>query len=904
MRFFKSLGFKITVYFILVGIIPFFLIAGLVYFKISVDIRGMLERHMDALVLQVGNTVDQTISNAYWYIGALADNPVIKSKDKSFKEKLEEIQKVQDFYRLFEDITLLDSKGVVLASTAYNYRGELRFKQWFQEAKSGKTFISNVYVVTAPFRLVFTVASPILGKGGSVEGVIAGQVNIDVIRNIADSVKIGKTGRILIIDGSGNYLVYRLGNFLFEKMYPLQGRKALLDAPKGFVEYRNREGVDRVCVFRSLEGYGEYKGLGWKIGLVQDKKEAFAILAKTSEYLVFALIFGMCVILVLLAVFIYSLLVPIRTLLRETERVAQGDLSERQLEISDDEIGDLTESFKKMTTSLRGSREKILQTSKYLKSVISNMADSLVVLDRKEAVNMVNPAFLNLLSYKEEDIIGRPFSSFVLEEESFSAQGLFKRLLKEGSIYNLEINFITKNNQHISVSLNLSVLRDTLGKLVCIIAIARDMRQINELFSKEKEARIKLQVFSEGLEKKVNERTQELLTSQEATLNILDDLEKSRAELEQSNAELRKLDKLKSDFVSTVSHELRTPLSISKEGVSLILDGVLGQVNVEQTRVLSIARDNIDRLARIIDGLLDISKIEAGKIELKKRLVDIVAVARQILSSFELITKEKGIELKLETTQPDVTVYVDPDRIVQILTNLVGNAVKFTDKGYIEIAIRPKDEIVECCISDTGIGIAEENLPKVFGKFEQFGRVSGPGAKGTGLGLAITKAFVEMHKGRIWVESKFGEGTKFIFTLPRKPIKAMFRDFVSDNIKDAIKRHNKLTLITVSILDFEKIKEQFKPEELSSVLIDMEQVLRTKVHSSKDFVLKDTGEIAVILVDCEKTDAINVKERLQQSLDELLFSKNIHEKIKLRLGSATYPDEADNEEGLIQKAEN
>ena len=903
MRIIKSLGFKITVYFVLIGVIPFVLLAGLIYFKIRVDIRSLLESHMDALVLQVGNTVDRTISNAYSYIETLAGNSVIKSQHKSSEEKLAEIQKVQDFYKLFEDITLLNKDGVVLASTAYNYRGEWRFKESFQAAKSGKTFISSVYAVAAPFRIVFTITSPILDENGLVEAVIAGQVNIDVIRSLVDSVQIGKTGRVLIIDKAGNYLVYRMADLLLQKMYPPEGRKALLGAQKGLVEYVNREGAERVCVFRSLGGYGEYKGLGWKIALVQDKKEAFAILIKISEYLFFALFFGLGVIAVLLIIFIYSLLVPIRALLRETELVSRGDLRERKLEISDDEIGDLTASFQKMTVSLRGSREKILQTSKYLQSVISNMADSLIVLDRKGAVNMANPAFLKLLSYSEEEVIGKHLADFIVEKEAVLSVDLFKRLLKERSIYNLDFNLLDKNKERIPSSLNLSVLRDTVGKIVCVIVIARDMRQINELFANEKEARLKLQDFSDNLEKKVNERTQELFTAQEATLNILDDLEKARGELEQSNAELRKLDKLKSDFVSTVSHELRTPLSISKEGVSLIIDGVLGQINEEQMRVLSIARDNIDRLARIIDGLLDISKIEAGKIELKKRLVNIVSIARQVLNSFELITKEKGIELKLDSSEPEVSVYVDPDRMIQILTNLVGNASKFTEKGYIEIAIRQKEEIVECCISDTGIGIAEENIPKVFGKFEQFGRVSGPGAKGTGLGLAITKAFVEMHKGRIWVESKFGEGTKFIFTLPHKPIKAMFRDFVSDNVKDAIKRHGKVTLVTVSIVNFDKIKQEFAPDQLKGILSGMEEVLRIKVHSTKDFVLKDTGELAVILTECEKQDAIKVKERLSQSLDEFLISQNVQEKIVLKLGCATYPDEADNEDVLIQKAE-
>ncbi|MEE8360017.1 MAG: ATP-binding protein, partial [Candidatus Omnitrophota bacterium] len=238
-------------------------------------------------------------------------------------------------------------------------------------------------------------------------------------------------------------------------------------------------------------------------------------------------------------------------------------------------------------------------------------------------------------------------------------------------------------------------------------------------------------------------------------------------ELEIKNTELKKLDQLKSDFVSTVSHELRTPLSIIKEGINLILDEITGKINEKQNKYLSIARQNVDRLERIINDLLNISKIESGKMKLKKQSVFISELIKNVTDSFKPKLKETGIKFKLNLPKKDVEIYVDPDRIMQVFVNLIGNALKFTKEGHIEISVEGKGQEIECAISDTGIGIAKEDLPRVFTKFRQFGRQDGPGERGTGLGLVISKGIIEMHKGNIWVDSTLGKGTSFVFTIPK-----------------------------------------------------------------------------------------------------------------------------------------
>jgi signal transduction histidine kinase len=234
-----------------------------------------------------------------------------------------------------------------------------------------------------------------------------------------------------------------------------------------------------------------------------------------------------------------------------------------------------------------------------------------------------------------------------------------------------------------------------------------------------------------------------------------------------ANVELRRLNALTADFVSTVSHELRTPLAITKEAVNLVLDNIAGATTEQQQDVLGAAARNIDRLARIINELLDMSKLEAGMMTRECVSVDIVALARQVVSDFQPQAARKHIKLRATAATERVEVLLDPDKIVQIFSNLVVNAITFTEMGRIEVEIHDREDSVECAVTDTGVGIADTDVPHVFDKFRQFGRVYGPGPKGTGLGLAIVRGLVELHHGTIRVESRVGEGTSFTFVLPK-----------------------------------------------------------------------------------------------------------------------------------------
>ncbi|MCI0415868.1 response regulator [bacterium] len=234
--------------------------------------------------------------------------------------------------------------------------------------------------------------------------------------------------------------------------------------------------------------------------------------------------------------------------------------------------------------------------------------------------------------------------------------------------------------------------------------------------------------------------------------------------------EMKETEERKSDFLSVISHELRTPLASIGGSLDLVLDNVVGAINEKQRRYLELAKDSCQKLNVVIDDLLDISKFEKGKMEIHMEPISIIQLVEEVAEKFQPSAMEKDIVIKLEKPSQDAKVYSDYNRLVQVMNNLLSNAIKFTpQQGEIEIRVfLPKvlSPHVGISVKDTGPGIRAEDLERVFDKFEQVRHSETRKIGGTGLGLAISRSIIEAHKGKIWVESKPGEGAKFIFLLP------------------------------------------------------------------------------------------------------------------------------------------
>jgi len=232
----------------------------------------------------------------------------------------------------------------------------------------------------------------------------------------------------------------------------------------------------------------------------------------------------------------------------------------------------------------------------------------------------------------------------------------------------------------------------------------------------------------------------------------------------EQRARLEQALETESTFASTVSHELKNPLTSVKLSLDIVLDEMAGKLNKKQHDILEVAKKNVDRLSRLIKDVLDFQRYKAGKVALNIQENDINEIVREVKVITGFVAEKKGLRLALNLDELLPKVRCDMDRVLQVVTNLVNNAIKFTEKGTMTIYTRREGECVRVAVEDTGIGIHQEDIPRLFHKFEQVGHAAR--SDGTGLGLAISKEIVAAHGGRIWVASEFGKGTTFYFTLP------------------------------------------------------------------------------------------------------------------------------------------
>ncbi|PTV93234.1 signal transduction histidine kinase [Halanaerobium saccharolyticum] len=229
---------------------------------------------------------------------------------------------------------------------------------------------------------------------------------------------------------------------------------------------------------------------------------------------------------------------------------------------------------------------------------------------------------------------------------------------------------------------------------------------------------------------------------------------------------LKEIDNMKSEFVSTVSHEFRTPLTSMNMGLSMVINEDTGELNEEQKELLEAAYEDVERLTELVNDLLDLSKIESGKIEMEFDKVDVNDIIEKTLNPFHKQAEEKEIELKFKQSEDNVFAYADPSKISWVISNLVGNALRYADEGKIEVDAEIKGRRVLVSVADNGPGIPKEYQSKIFEKFVRAGSDKEE-KSGTGLGLAIAKEIITAHNGRIWVESEEGEGSTFSFYIPR-----------------------------------------------------------------------------------------------------------------------------------------
>ncbi|MBI4550573.1 MAG: PAS domain S-box protein [Candidatus Omnitrophica bacterium] len=387
--------------------------------------------------------------------------------------------------------------------------------------------------------------------------------------------------------------------------------------------------------------------------------------------------------------------------------VGAGELSE--LRKKAEKFDDLRSKYDRVERE----KEKILDEKERVDTIIRNLAEGLVVVDNTGKVLLMNPAAEKLLGVNKDEGVGREISQSLSEEHLLA--------MAKGP------------------------LRDAAGEIT---------KQI-EVRSRKEDTQKILQASTAIIENEDGKTV--------GMVSVLSDITRQK-----------ELEEMKSKFVSHVSHELRTPLVAIQRSLAVLLEEESANLSGDQKQYLDIAHRNIGRLGRLINDILDLAKIEAKKLVVKPVFFQPGALIEDVKGTFQSWAKDKKITVAAQCDDPAHSIEADRDRINEVLNNLVGTALKFTPEGgTITLAARKISDAaipagVEFSVSDTGIGIAAKDQKRIFERFEQVSLNQPPGISSTGLGLTIAKEIVELHGGRIWVESEEGKGSRFAFILPEK----------------------------------------------------------------------------------------------------------------------------------------
>jgi len=378
-------------------------------------------------------------------------------------------------------------------------------------------------------------------------------------------------------------------------------------------------------------------------------------------------------------------------------------------------------------------------------------------------------------------------------------------------------------------------------------------------------------------------------------------------QLEQSNEELKRIDEMKSEFVSVASHELRTPLAAIKNAVQLVLKRKTGEINETQAKFLSMAERNIDRLTNILNDLLSLSRIESGKVTMKFEDLELKGVIELATSSLKPHADVRSLRLEVQVPEDLPHVYGDREKIERILINLIGNAIKFTQEGgQILITAEPYPHtgkqghggMVSVSVRDTGIGIPEEHLKSIFEKFYQVEGSLQRSVGGTGLGLAITKGLVELHQGTIRAESEIGKGSTFTFTLPvsqGERRESHFRFIFDGEFKRAQSNHTPLTLFLMELPD-----QGIERSDGLSELLE-ERVKRCFCRKSDTVLIRKQERLLVAICEADLKGARVIRQRIEEAFPKYP-QEGLDGSPRIKIGFATYPEEALSKRDLFGKA--
>ncbi len=451
--------------------------------------------------------------------------------------------------------------------------------------------------------------------------------------------------------------------------------------------------------------YAPVFSIGSAVIFLQSRDEAFQVAANLRRSALWGVLALACFCLLGAGFLARRLTEPILALTQAAEAVSRGDF-QSTVEISThDELQELARTFNRMTASLRSYSllhvDRLISEQRKTEGILYSINEGILMTDREGRVQLVNRRALELLGVREDSIEGKVLREVLPESKLREAILLAAENPSPEVIKEVDLS---TEEKHCYLHVMANLVSTPRGTPLGLVIAVRDVT-----FEKQ-------------------------------------------------------LDKMKEEFLQYITHDLRNPLGSAIGFLDVLLKGTVGVLNSEQQNVVSSVKRSSTRLMNMVNNILDIAKMDSGRIRVEPKTISLSGIAARSLSILESLAQQKGLLMRLEAAE-EFSLEADPDLVERVFVNLISNAIKYTQPGgTVRVLVQDEGPELRACVEDTGEGIPAQYLERIFEKFEQ---VSGQKRGGTGLGLTIARYFVEAHLGRIWVESQPGKGSRFTFSLPK-----------------------------------------------------------------------------------------------------------------------------------------
>jgi signal transduction histidine kinase len=642
----------------------------------------------------------------------------------------------------------------------------------FTEAMAHKVYYGPVYFrrESEPY-MTLALAGTIRNAGVSVA-----EVNLKLIWDVVSQIKVGAHGHAYVVDGQGRLIAHPdislvLRNTDLARLAQVQAARAHL-AGKPTEQVQE---ADDIQTRRVLTAYAPIAPLGWIMFVELPVEEAYAPLYLTLERSGLILLAGLLLALVAGLMLARRMVVPIQALRLGAARIGSGDLGQRIAIRTGDELEGLADQFNDMAGKLQ---ESYADLEKKVEERTQQLAQSVAELRALGEISQtVNSTLdletvLNTIVSKATQLAGTEAGAIYVYDQS-------SREFRLRATYGMDEDLIAViKDLHVDISDAVDALTDE--HVPVQIADLKDAppSRINDIMLRAGyRARLLVPLMApDGAVGALVVRRQQPGEFSKNTIDLLQTfgaqsvlaIQNARlfSEIGEKGRQLEVASQHKSQFLANMSHELRTPLNAILGYTELILDNIYGDIPDKARATLERIQANGKHLLGLINDVLDLSKIEAGQLTLSLADYSIKNVVHNVYGAVESLATSKNLALKVDLPKELPQAHGDERRLTQVLLNLVGNAIKFTDAGEVAIRTSVADGTYTVAVRDTGPGIAEQDQAKIFEEFQQADSSTTKQKGGTGLGLAIAKRIIEMHGGRLWVESKVDEGATFSFTVP------------------------------------------------------------------------------------------------------------------------------------------